>query len=1273
MSETGKNSTAELSAVKVTVKLPESIVHHRSHQKKQQSHNVKETNELSFQFPRETRVQTILDVLSYAQATKYLTNFKLKTVHQILNPEQSINEIINDEKSNHLNLSIELCPYNTREIVRHVLTLRDFIGFALETEDGISEFSISTGSKFSNIPFMDVKEKQEEIEEIPRDDNKNLPKKNVLKVSQEEKDNFSKEVHSILDSFKYSNSNLKSAYSTISNIVTPCLNSLNLSAFNPVPAFFKTKGHILYLHIVTLEGESFHVTAVPSGFYINKSSSNKFDPSMKDVEGITQQDSIKYNLYDLIALHSKKFHSHVEALEKKLAAYQSIEYVKPLTTFLHKPWLVSSLPANNADYSRMQLDSSQYESERNFNDEFQAIRELPTPTVQESIQSERLLSRISHEFTTAAVKGAMSIFYGEMLPLNPESDDQIFLRDNIFYSYVMDANGSYDGKGGNDAAFAASNQDLKTIQILKNLKMKDVYYLLTTIIDFGGKRILAQTPVPGLLSNMGADVITDADSGEQMIVDKKSEVSVVYGLDEESGKVLANDQFDKSVSEEFSKYLHLKSHDVEGSKISFSYQSKGILGSDKRNYIIDLANTYPLDVKFAKEHFDNAEESKRYPHRQTLLRPELVEKWWNSKVQAEGIEINKAYDEAKFTYNPDAYQVEGVEDVNIQDMSSYLVETVLPSVIEDYATGNVSVPYDGEHLVDTLHINGINVRYLGKLAILAKEKLQLQEEVHEKRLKEIEISNKDYEEWEASYLKKIEKMIIERQEKVNKLVQEGKEVPKELTEELKLNEDDIRKPTDDAPAVVNTDELLPLIKVTEIEIFARTMKHILRKYTKDLPVVAIPSMIAFVLNLLFGQKYNEVPKPESVDSFYDVDTYEFSKLTRDGLIKEIQLVSELRFRYELAADFVDQFSDAPFILIRSIARKSGIQFLNKDYFFTKDQFEEFKLSQDKKVRGKLVAPANTFTVSDLNMIPRIKDIDYSSVLSDQKWAEGSMLLNEDQNAALTLFAQAIAIKEEVNGVLHKDVAEKYLTLSTVYSKLGLTPEAVAFCRKSCAIYERVSGIDSFEMLRSLSNLALLEFANESPYNSALVFKRIVETLESLKITEKIHHPAALNAFNQLEQMSLGVENTKLTVELCKQFRSLIVSLDGNDTLAYATLESRIGNLYASINDFHNAMEHISKTPRIFTRELGTNHQITAQSRQWVNGLSNLMKDAQQKKKLAAEQASVNSGSRKKNVNQKADAPKAELAEKSVDELLDFIEGGSTEKSKKKSSKKKGKK
>ena len=116
----------------------------------------------------------------------------------------------------------------------------------------------------------------------------------------------------------------------------------------------------------------------------------------------------------------------------------------------------------------MQLSSLDFNPERNYNDEFQAIRDLPANDIQSRIDNERLLAKVVHEFTTTAVKGAMSIFYDDLVPMNPDSPrrEQIYLKENIFYSFVSDVNGVYSERGGDEAAYATANQDLHTIKLL---------------------------------------------------------------------------------------------------------------------------------------------------------------------------------------------------------------------------------------------------------------------------------------------------------------------------------------------------------------------------------------------------------------------------------------------------------------------------------------------------------------------------------------------------------------------------------------------------------------------------------------------------------------------------------------------------------------------------------------------------------------------------------------------------------------------------------------
>ncbi|SJM87158.1 related to Clustered mitochondria protein 1 [Zygosaccharomyces bailii] len=1257
--------TGEVSEVKLLIKLPPKVEHPSS--KKAQGKD----NELSLLFNREAKVQSILDVLGAVHSAKFFTNVELESNGRTLIATETLSDVIGDDQAKTFKVQLLQRPYNAREVLRHLLTTREYLGFTSETTDGLSDFAVSTGSKFQELPLEKIKPKIEAKEEENRDEKGQGDEPDGPQISPEEKEAFGKVVREIFE--ELSSPPNMDVYSTGNNIITPCLRSLCLSHYNPVPAFYQSQGHIMYLKVVTLEGETFFITAVPSGFYVNKSTESKFDPSPKELEN--GEGFTRHSLHQLIGLHSKKFFAHIDNFEKRVSKLDSAVYVKPTTAFLHKPWLISSLPTEMGDYLRLQTNCYSFDTERNFNDEFQAVRELVSESLQERVEAERLLTRIGHEFSVAAAKAAMSIFHGDLVAMNPESpkEEQIYLKDNIFYSFVTDVSGNFAGKGGDEAAYAASNQDLRVTNLLNRLNLREVRYLLATVIDFAGKRVLAQTPVPGLLSTMGTTVVKDPETGNEVIEDLPNEVVVNYGFDEAEGKIVSNPDFDECVQKEFSKTFHLKTHEIDGTKISFSSQSKGIIGFDKRKYILDLANTYPLDIQFVKSHYDGVDNDKRYPHRQTLLRPELIEKWWQTKLAEAGVEYKEAYEKNMFAYNPDAYQIPGVEDPVVDELSDFLNNTVLPSVVEDYASTNAMAPYDGSHIVDNLHINGVNVRYLGKLVELAKKTLAEQTSKYEENLLKIQEGNKEHQEWEKSYLAKIETMLKERQKEINKYIEEQKEIPKELTENLKLDDEEIRKPTKESPAVVAKDYLLPLIFVGELEIISRALKHVLRKYSRPLPVPLVPSLVAYVFNLLFGMEYNDKPIPEEMNDFYPVKNYQFSKLTRASLLKDIEEQAFLRFRYVLPADWFEQHSKVPLFFIRSVSYGFGIQLINKSYFFSKEQFSVYQQNLDKKIRNKVVAPVHTFSASDLLVIPLVKTTVYGSSVGDELWAEGAAVLEKDQKLALTFLTQAIAVKEDVSTILDRSVAEKYLALSTIYSSIGLVPEAVAFARKASIIYERVSGLDSFELLRSLSNLALLEYTNRSPYNAALVYKRIIAIVKLFDLTNK-HHPVVVSALNYLEELAMNIKDSKLAIEILKKLCALVNQLDGEQSLANGYLESRIGNLYATIDDMKHSLDHISRTKDIFTKELGINHEVTAQARQWTEGLTNLIKNNELKKKTSEEQAKVNGNASQnhKVVDNKKVQPNPVLANKSVDELLSFIEGPSEQAVKHSKNKKKSK-
>lgn len=160
-----------------------------------------------------------------------------------------------------------------------------------------------------------------------------------------------------------------------------------------------------------------------------------------------------------------------------------------------------------------------------------------------------------------------------------------------------------------------------------------------------------------------------------------------------------------------------------------------------------------------------------YPHRLTLLRPELLEQyresqleqWIDTKVkehrarlEEEGKSVESELKEAatdavaapasatpaakpapaviqasdfKLAFNPDAfverkdglviYDPEEASTKAVRDASRYLREKVLPEFVVMVLATTVAIT-DGQFLAKLLHRRGINIRYLGMLADVAE-------------------------------------------------------------------------------------------------------------------------------------------------------------------------------------------------------------------------------------------------------------------------------------------------------------------------------------------------------------------------------------------------------------------------------------------------------------------------------------------------------------------------------------------------------------------------
>ncbi|KAL3470836.1 clustered mitochondria-domain-containing protein [Aspergillus californicus] len=1033
---------------------------------------------------------------------------------------------------------------------------------------------------------------------------------------------------------------------------------ISLSSWNPPPYHLRQKGHLLYLQVTTNEGEQFQVTSHVSGFYVNKCSNSKFDPSPKTVP----KKGSAHSLLNLISQLSPSFESAFQALQ------ESNNEKDLLTTFPFQnsipcsPWLVSppSLNANahQADITRSQenylisgVDNA--ETLRDWNEEFQTTKELPRDTVQDRVFRERLTSKLFADYNEAAARGAVLVARGEVAPLNPTEaqDAQIFVYNNIFYSFGADGVGTFASEGGDEAARVAVGKDVLGIKAVNQLDINGLFTPGTIVVDYMGKRIVGQSIVPGIFKQR--------EPGEHQID---------YGGVEGKDVVATHPDF-VSVFEKLSKALRIKKHTVwdkenERHELEGSVETKGLLGTDGRKYVLDLYRVTPLDVEWQEE-----EGSDAYPHHMSVLRLELVESYWRHKMsqyvkgeverrrsakadetaekeksseatesKEEGSEekSEEALDQERvdisgfqLALNPDVFSGQvpqtdeekekwANDEKEVRDACDFLRSKVMPELVQDLHDGDVGFPMDGQSLSQLLHKRGINVRYLGKLATLAKAK--------------------------GSRLDALSTLLAQ-------------------------------------------------------EMIARAFKHIANKNLRNVPAPFTASCIAHLLNCLVGADVNATPRAEidtSLREIYPEGDFSFEKLTPAALRAEIEKQVTLRYRYSLEPGWFNSLRNLQ--LLRDVARKLGLQLGAREFAFTKSQAEALKKAlpvthgvngagQDegkkkKKKNGDSGSPARaavelaaivTIVPDDIvNIVPLVKDASPRSSLAEEALEAGRISLMQNQKQlGQELILESLSLHEQIYGILHPEVAKLYHQLSMLYYQTDEKEAAVELARKAVIVTERTLGVDSADTILSYLNLSLFEHASGNT-KTALVY--IKHAMDLWKIIYGSNHPDSITTMNNAAVMLQHLKQYNDSRKWFEASLTVCESLFGKQSINTATILFQLAQALALDQDSKGAVSKMRDAYNIFLAQLGAEDRNTKEAESWLEQLTqNAVSIAKHAKDIQARRLrriNMNTRSLGTKVQPQVGQSAAEVAvpkeagtgsmdSRSIDELLKFIEGGDT--------------
>ena len=1038
-----------------------------------------------------------------------------------------------------------------------------------------------------------------------------------------------------------------------------CLRSLSLSAWNPPPQPLVLQGHILYLVAETLEGEALHITASVHGFFVNRSASSRFDPQPSEEKAHLASAS----LFDVLCAASPLFlRNFAKLFNDPVSTRDYFSALPVMNAMPAAPWL-ARLPRHDADLLRSQtaflltgaMSSDTLDAARDWNEELQSSRELPRATLAERLMRDRVLNRLYAELGLAAARAVPRVAAGEVVPMNPADapEAHMFLFNNLFVSKGVDGVHIYPYIGGDEAAHVAVSKDAQGVRLLAGLDPEGVYLLGTVVVDWLGERWVVQTIVPGLFrSNEAArDAAADAaDAGEERDAAADAATaaaaSVAYGGVEGPDTIHTDPAF-AEVLRPAAERLHLAEHavrDAQGQEhtLCVSVDCKGLRGADGRKYLLDVSRTCPVDVAFLEQDAAGmvleGDDAPAYPHRLTLLRPELLELYYDHALRefARGKLAKKDPNEEtparidvadfRLAFNPDAfveYSVAGQVTVPVRDEADasvkavrdagvYLRETAIPRFVSDVAAGLVSIA-DGFALSQQLHARGINLRYLGHVAHLCQ----------------------------ASQRDKLDERIVAKLGPGHEAI------------------------------------LASVRRVAVEEMVVRAAKHALRRRLRGALPTAVAPCIAHFLNCLLGTAVEPNPAPVVPPApFGERGTSDWASLTPAALADELRATVRARFRFELAPDALEQLHKPQ--VLRALCLRVGVQLRVLDYAFEKRApapAPPKKLTaKEKKAQAQALPPRSTTFVPDdvLNVVPLVKNSTPKSALVEEAFEAGRLAFARgDRELGTELLLEGIGFHEQVYGLVHPETARCYALFASLAhhfatevarekakqeakeaeakeaeakeakegeakegeAKEGEAKEgeakdaqpgehqegsslladlpaiveetvtidnALRFQRQAVTISERTLGLDHPDTMMQYMNLAVIE-RTAGNFDEALRYQHRVLVLWQLLYGE--NHPDAVHTLSSIALLLQAKRDFRTSLKVYQAAHDLAQGLFGPDSIYTGNMAHELSQAYTLSGDLKNAI-HVEKDAwRIFHERLGDEDALTKESQAFLTSLT----------------------------------------------------------------------
>ncbi|KAF1881257.1 hypothetical protein Lal_00023293 [Lupinus albus] len=967
-----------------------------------------------------------------------------------------------------------------------------------------------------------------------------------------------------------------------------CVESIVFSSFNPPPSYRRLVGDLIYLDVLTLEGNKFCITGSTKVFYVNSSSANILDPvpSKATFEAST--------LVVLLQKISPKFKKAFREIYESRAAAHPFENVQSLLP--PNSWLgLHPIPDHRRDASRAEnaltllYGSEPIGMQRDWNEELQSCREFPHTSPQERILRDRALYKVTSDFVDAAINGAVGVISGCIPPINPTDPEcfHMYVHNNIFFSFAVDSdleklskkrtdaspkaggtstrqnssakaasislhgdslvpNGGKDD-GPSSENFINSAEVTQDVSPEAELTENEQATYASANNDLKGTKAYQEADVPGIY-NLALAIIdyrghrVVAQSVLPGILQGDKSDSLLYGSVDNGKKICWNEDFHSKVSEA-AKRLHLKEHSVlDGSgnvfKLAAPVECKGILGGDDRHYLLDLLRVTPRDANYTGP-----------GSRFCILRPELI----TAFCQAQAAETSKSKEANSQGADNTATDSQNATETGMLDLANKEKTDDVKELAAAAAEAsdryeeivfnpNVFTEFKLAGSPEEIAADEDNVRKVG----LFLTNVVLQKFIQD--LCTLEVSPMD---------------------------------GQTLTEALHAHGINVRYI---GKVATGTKHLPHLWDLCNNEIVVRSAKHVIKENTEHLGLGKHSKGQA----RWKGRAYLRKNQPS------------YMSMSSEALWSDIQEFASIKYEFELPEDARSRVKEVS--VIRNFCQKVGIIIAARKYDLNS------------------TAPFQTSDVLDL--CPVIKHSVPSCSEAKELVETGKLHLAEGMlSEAYTLFSEAFSILQQVTGPMHREVANCCRYLAMVLYHAGDMAGAIIQQHKELIINERCLGLDHPDTAHSYGNMALFYHGLNQ---TELALRHMSRALLLLSLSSGPDHPDVAATFINVAMMYQDIGKMNIALRYLQEALKKNERLLGVEHIQTAVCYHALAIAFNCMGAFKLSHQHEKKTYDILVKQLGDDDSRTKDSQNWMNTfkMRELQMNAQKQKGHALDAAST---------------------------------------------------